>query len=693
MEFRPFWDVLADLGIDLPDASRIRTSETGLAPKRSLSKDCWFPSGEMVEVSGYEISGMVYCGESLMSVNRSSNFEPSLIHPGLRTECKQPDYAGKMLPLNLSYAQMTAANRAAYLEWLANGRRDLEIGSGYVRLFFYGLERRVFHDLPKLTIEKYPQKLDELRQIAEEARQLNQRYPSSFGRNIDHLIEACELQLSEFEAIAVEPTNPFYVRVGLGQLIQQDQAIPEDWAFAYCEMISKSLETTLIKRFPEVFRELFRVRYRQYFWKGIHIKNDQSTWRVSYYPSSASFGGQTVTLQVKNLPNLYELADQFEKVNVVLEHCQKDLALLSRLVIRNPELRYSPTAIAPFPPELWHLSPNLTKLEQSLQQRFQKTTIVLLTGETLLKDWQSSNPDKLTQAETKSLVAFLEQCGYGVEPDLKSVNRKSFLALYQVQSGEITQHYKISSLAIHICVATLIQEKISIDQIKTEIDAFFSLSPAEKIRIEAYFTWLLTQSPSLRNLKARIQKIEPEQRTAIAAFLIAIATKNPIHPKLVQQLEKAYTLLGLDAKSVYSDIHDRTTSDDPVTIRKASPSRDFTIPKSEPLMLNRSLIESKMVESQEISGLLAEIFVEEQEPEKVTIADLDAPHSEFLRAIAVQEIWQREELEAIAAKLNLMLDGALEVINESAFDLCDEAVIEGDNTLEVNREVLEEILR
>jgi len=39
-----------------------------------------------------------------------------------------------------------------------------------------------------------------------------------------------------------------------------------------------------------------------------------------------------------------------------------------------------------------------------------------------------------------------------------------------------------------------------------------------------------------------------------------------------------------------------------------------------------------------------------------------------------------------------MLDGALEVINEAAFDQYDEAVIEGDDPFEVNADVLQELL-
>lgn len=693
MEFRPFWDVIADLGIDLPDAARIREHEAGLNPtetRRSQTKDCWVPPEDTIEVAGYKIPGMVYCGESLMSVNRRQVFEPSLIHPGLRTKCKTPDYAGKTLPLFLSYAQMAPAHRTAYLEWLASGRRMPEIGSSYVILFFHGLERRVFHDLLRIDVEKYPNKPDELKQIAEEAKQLKQLYPNSFGMNIDRLIEACELQFSEFETIAIEPSTSSAIRfqIGLGQFIQKNQPISPDWALAYCNQVAKTFNTTAAKRFPNEFRELFRVRYSQQFGDGIVIESNQSKLKVTYQPSSPSFANQSVNIQIKNLPNISSLSDQFSQLETVLEDCRKELDPLVRLLGRNSELQNTPTAIAPLPPELWHFSPSLMHFKQTLEQEFQKTKIVLLPGEALLKAWQSSHPDQLTPTETKSFLAFLEQCGYGVVPDLKSITTKSFIALYQALAGAITQNYESASLAVYLSVAILVSENtfttINKTQLQTTIDSFFALSPVEQIRLEAYLTWLLTQSPSLRNLKSRIEKIDLEQRSTIAQFLIHINAKGSINPKTVQLLEKAYSLLGLDTKSIYRDIHDRATSE----------LRDYPIAQNQrSLDLDLALIQSKIAESQEISGLLAEIFVDEPEPQKLAlVSGLDAAHSELLRAIAAKELWHREELASIANQLNLMLDGALEVINEVAFDLCDESVIEGDNTLEVNGAVLQELL-
>lgn len=53
--------------------------------------------------------------------------------------------------------------------------------------------------------------------------------------------------------------------------------------------------------------------------------------------------------------------------------------------------------------------------------------------------------------------------------------------------------------------------------------------------------------------------------------------------------------------------------------------------------------------------------------------------------------WTRAELADAAADLDLMLDGALEQINEAAFDAFDEPLCEGDDPVSVNTGLLEKI--
>ena len=53
-----------------------------------------------------------------------------------------------------------------------------------------------------------------------------------------------------------------------------------------------------------------------------------------------------------------------------------------------------------------------------------------------------------------------------------------------------------------------------------------------------------------------------------------------------------------------------------------------------------------------------------------------------------RESWSRSELLVVARELGLMLDGALEAINEASYDKIDLPFSEGDDPVEINPDVL-----
>jgi hypothetical protein len=113
-----------------------------------------------------------------------------------------------------------------------------------------------------------------------------------------------------------------------------------------------------------------------------------------------------------------------------------------------------------------------------------------------------------------------------------------------------------------------------------------------------------------------------------------------------------------------------------------------------PFTLNLELIQAKQLESIEATQLLQSVFIEEPvaAPTTGTSSGLDSAHSAFLQTLKTQTLWSREDLMRVAQQLDLLLDGALELINEAAFDRCDEALTEGEDPLEVNPDVLQELL-
>ncbi|MEM5436978.1 TerB N-terminal domain-containing protein [Paraburkholderia diazotrophica] len=70
---------------------------------------------------------------------------------------------------------------------------------------------------------------------------------------------------------------------------------------------------------------------------------------------------------------------------------------------------------------------------------------------------------------------------------------------------------------------------------------------------------------------------------------------------------------------------------------------------------------------------------------------LDDAHSSFLRLLVTRASWTRADLAAAASHLELMLDGAIEQVNEASLDRWDEPLTDGDDPVEINQEVAQRL--
>lgn len=56
-----------------------------------------------------------------------------------------------------------------------------------------------------------------------------------------------------------------------------------------------------------------------------------------------------------------------------------------------------------------------------------------------------------------------------------------------------------------------------------------------------------------------------------------------------------------------------------------------------------------------------------------------------------KEVWQREEAEVLCGSLNLMINGAIETINDWAYDNVDAPVLEENDEVIIDFEIVEEL--
>jgi hypothetical protein len=70
---------------------------------------------------------------------------------------------------------------------------------------------------------------------------------------------------------------------------------------------------------------------------------------------------------------------------------------------------------------------------------------------------------------------------------------------------------------------------------------------------------------------------------------------------------------------------------------------------------------------------------------------MDEHHSRLFHLLAARDSWQRGEVEQLTAELGLLTDGALEVLNEAAYDRAGSPLWEGTDLLTIDHDIAEDM--
>lgn len=133
--------------------------------------------------------------------------------------------------------------------------------------------------------------------------------------------------------------------------------------------------------------------------------------------------------------------------------------------------------------------------------------------------------------------------------------------------------------------------------------------------------------------------------------------------------------------------------------RTALPPQDVSV--TAPFVLDHDQIREKQAESENVSGYLSQFF-NPAEPEntqaflvanssvgaRVALSGLEPILFAFALRLASRATWKRADAEALAASLGLMVDGALEHLNEAALDEWDVLFAEGNDPIELSAEAI-----
>lgn len=715
-------DPLAEfiVGRDRP----IRTA----TPSPRSNKAEWIPAGGSARVAGFDIGGMVYVGDPRCA-DRHWQMENCVIDPSARVAGSGADYAGTRMSYWPCYAEIDPTCRRAYLEWLAGGRDDPRAYIGYVFLYFYGLERRLFVDSPAE---------DEKRAIFDEVERLHGIYggDSSFDGYSRKLLD-CRPILLKGEA-AIEPLLehqrswdlPLPVKLGVGRLIAQGEPVSAEWLVSWWLTHPETRLRMPAKRAFEEFRSLFLNRIRQRYPKGIEVKRPRSELSHRYWAASGSFKRE-LDHEIKGIPDISRIKGRrigpLGAAERVASACMEALAPYSRYLGRNPEGHgdLEAHALLPFEIRAAISNPALDALKEW-------TTAAKANGplpvEELIERVMGEMPERVTRGMLAKASSILMAAETGLAPDpafaFITPSRGDLVVLFSI--GEMdppaeAEKKEYQAALLMLTLGALVAhadgriDPVERRHLLDHIERARNLSDAYKARLRANLDWLLDSPPDLRTLKKHFVGLGGDEKAAVGRLLIAIAgADGAIDPSEVAVIEKIFDGLGLPAESLYSELHALSASslsDEPVTVRPRSRGRDgYAIPEppaegraggKNQIFLDQSRIAAIMAETTKVSATLGAIFTEEAEqtsdgPDEFEDSDEilfgpDPKHDALIRALLARSQWAAEEFARLARQFELMPDGALEAINEWAFEVHEDLLIEGDQILEINVSVAERI--
>ena len=680
----------------------------------------WVPSGQLVTIAGRKIDGMVYVGTPpRIGSSYYGEVCRAYIDPSLSVARVGSDKNGDNMLYWPGYSSIPAVCRATYLDWLAGGRQDGSINPGYMFLFFYGLERRFLIDQPS-DHEKHEivAEVVRLKGLFSENHSA-QRYLGEF-LDVVRIADAGELCLEDpsLKNAVLENRSwdvPFSLKFIIGSMIQKGITLDADWLQIWLLCHPESRMRTAATRCAPEFKALFKLRFDGRYPEGLYIQKPSVSLSGSYRAASGEFGGPiSPTLNGEPVPDISNLRKPIEIAQKLADEVMDELDKFSRYLGRNPDGRGSIEAQALLPSELWNMFPSEELEELKGWAREQVAAGGLVPALDVISRLEGEMPEKLGKRNLTGAADALARIGFGMAPDprfsLRGPKIDEPVVIFELgepveQLEDVSPAYRteLFELALATFVAHADSKIVEAERraLREKIDAVSGLNELERKRLHANLEWYLDVPPDMSWLRSKLKDADAEHHLALRAAVVAIAhADSVIQSEEVACIEKIYKALGIDAGLVYADLHAGDVPDGPVRVKAAeaeAPGEQIPDePKAKAASLDAARIAAIRNDTERVSSVLGEIFsTDEDVSDEATAANalpssmagLDPKHAMLVEQIIQREHWTGEEFDEIAGKQGLMPSGALEVVNEWAFDKFDEPLLDEYDGYDVSLDI------
>jgi tellurite resistance protein len=410
-----------------------------------------------------------------------------------------------------------------------------------------------------------------------------------------------------------------------------------------------------------------------------------------------------------------------------------DLDAYSRYIGRHPDGAGTAAALALLPPGIARPADAATQaLLAWADDRLGASDRVQVAVSELLARWSVASPESRPGKPGAALLArVLEGHGIGLEPDVRfggaALAAQAPAVLFRRAAEVVT-----APSAGYAAAATLMQFGAAVasadgrvaaaeqDFLERRVVAAGGLAEDERLRLRAHLMRTLAVPPTPAALRKRASVLPDSERRSAGELLVALAASDGgIAPPETDVLARLFRLLGLERSEAYSQVH--AAGDETLThLRTAgAPAAGYSIPaqprpatatatsrSAGEVVLDPELIKARLAESARAASYLAEVFTDDDTSTLAAVpsgngmaaipagqtADLDARHRALLGRLAARPSWTREDFGRMAADLGLLPGGALEALNEAAFEAVGEPVCEGSDPIDINSYAAEEML-
>ncbi|MEP7026325.1 MAG: TerB N-terminal domain-containing protein, partial [Actinomycetota bacterium] len=540
---------------------------------------------------------------------------------------------------------------------------------------------------------------------------------------------------------------PYRLRVGLGRLAADTTPVPTDWALTWTYFHPDIHPRTPAERCPAEFEQLFAARYAARHGAGLLVETGGQDLEHVYMAANVGIGQVTVSLDV---PDVLQLPGPARQLRELAEECSESLDAYSRYLGRHPGAEQTLAAAALLPPELADDGTEaMRSLRGWLDQRLGGQQQVVVQGTEFTAFWPADGDGGLARADAVALTRLLEGQGIGLEPDVRLGGPgpgSGPVALFRLTPGGRTAmsrtSYAESTITLHLAAAVALADGLAAaaaaGRLQSHIATAMGLAEPAQARMQAHLAWLLAGSqPKLTGLVKRVAALDEEQHGPVGDLLVAVAASGGglVSPATINALIRSFRLLGLDPDAVYSAVHagGPGPAAGPVTVRPATrrppgaavpppdaatEAQDSAAPAPATpaeVRLDTEVIEAKLAETAAVSALLGSIFTDptvagtdtgpasgagqselpverKAQPSQPSVAGLDAAHSALLRTITARDSWTRAEVQEACAAVGLMPDGALDMLNEAAYEVAGDPLTDGEDPISINLDVAQEML-